>query len=424
MKLRTIVASMALISPVMSVQAAVSDEDFAALQAQLAAIAARLSALESENAELRAINEETIKEVAFTREQVAMKTPEKSAVSMTNSGLKVESIDGDKSFAIGGRLQWDYANIDIDGENVVNDTYIRRARIYFKGQSGDWAYKSQLNVDNNRGNLFRRGGTVEDLYVTYKGFGSTANITAGKHNAPFGLQRLTSSNDMTALERSAATNLFISDRHTGIQFHGKAGMFTYGIGAYEAEAALDNSGDPIEDLGSNELALIGRLTATPINNDGNIVHLGAGFIDADDDNQQFGLKDVYNVEAAAVAGAFHVQSEYFNGKIGRQGGADLETYYLQAGWVITGESRPYKDGKFKRIKPKSDHGAWEVLARYTDGDGDFEGLSDSDAESLLVGINWYATHNVRIGANYSMVKEDVSSTDADIFQARLQYVFD
>ncbi|MCX2980723.1 ATPase [Halieaceae bacterium IMCC14734] len=424
MKLRTIVASMALISPVIQVQAAVSDADFAALQEQLAAIATRLNTLESENAELKAANAETIKEVVFTREQVENMTPENAAISRTGSGLKVASIDGDKSFAIGGRLQWDYANIDINGENVVNDTYIRRGRIYLKGQSDDWAYKTQLNLDNNRGGLFRRGGTVEDFYVTYKGFGSTANITAGKHNAPFSLERLTSSNDMTALERSASTNFFIFDRQVGIQFHGKSGMFTYGVGAYEAEAALFDSGDPIEDLGSQDLAIIGRLTAAPINNDGNVLHFGAGFVHTTEESKRFGLKDVYNIEAAAVLGAFHVQTEYFNGQLATEGSSEVDTYYLQAGWVITGESRPYKDGKFKRIKPTGDYGAWEVLARYNDGDGDYEGLGDREAKSYLVGINWYANNRVRIGANYAMIEEDVTGQDADIFQTRLQYVFD
>jgi phosphate-selective porin OprO/OprP len=271
-------------------------------------------------------------------------------VISTNSGLKVATADGDKSFAIGGRLQWDYANIDVNDENVVNDTGIRRARVYFKGHSGDWAYKLQLNVDDNRGSLRRTGGTVEDLYVKYTGFGDALQITAGKHNSPFSLQRLTSSNDMTALERSAATNFVISNRNTGIQLHGKSGMFTYGIGAYEAEAnfELNSDGELVtnQDLGSNNMAVIGRLTATPINNDGNILHFGAGFIESSEDNQQFGLKDVYNLEFAAVAGAFHVQSEYFDGTGPGVNSDDLETYYFQAGWVLTGESRPYKDGKF------------------------------------------------------------------------------
>lgn len=424
MKLRTIVASMALMSPVIQVQAAVSEADFAALQEQLAAIATRLNALESENAELKAANAETIKEIVYTREKVEGIAQIDTDIVNTTSGLKVTSADGESSFAIGGRLQWDYLNVDVEGETVINDTYIRRGRIYVKGQSGDWAYKSQFNLDNNRGGLFRRGGTVEDFYVTYKGFGSAAQITAGKHNAPFSLQRLNSSNDMTALERSAATNFFIFDRHVGVQLHGKSGMFTYGIGAYEAEAAFFDNGDPIEDLGSEDLAIIGRVTANPINNDGNILHLGAGFVQATEDNQRFGLKDVYNLEAAAVLGAFHVQTEYFNGQLAQEGGSDVDTYYLQGGWVITGESRPYKDGKFKRIKPTGDYGAWEVLARYTDGDGDFEGIGDTDAKAYLLGVNWYATNRVRIGANYVMIKEDASGEDADIFQTRLQYVFD
>jgi phosphate-selective porin OprO/OprP len=348
-------------------------------------------------------------------------------VLSTNSGLKIETADGDRSFAIGGRIMWDYANIDVNGDNVVNDTYIRRARIHLKGHTGDWAYKSQLNLDDDRGNVKRKGGTVEDLYITYKGFGSAAHITAGKHNAPFSLQQLNSSNDMSALERSASTNLFAAGRHTGIQFHGKSGIFTYGIGAYESDKEfLDSDDDFIDraDDDASSLSVVGRLTATPINEDGNVLHLGAGFIEASDDSQNFRLKDVYNLEAAAVVGPYHVQAEYYDGTIGRQNGTNVDTYYIQAGWVLTGESRPYKGGKFKRIKPKADSGAWELVARYNDGNGDFDEIGDVDAKSYLVGVNYYASKNVRIGINYSTIEEADTNNDADVFLARVQYVLD
>jgi phosphate-selective porin OprO/OprP len=346
-------------------------------------------------------------------------------VISTNSGLKVATADGDKSFAIGGRIMWDYVNADLNGQNIINDTEIRRARIYLKGQSGDWAYKSQFNLDDGRGELKRKGGTVEDLYITYKGFGSAANITFGKHNAPFSLQHLNSSNDMTALERSASTILFAAKRQTGIQFHGKSGMFTYGIGAYEAnDTFFDSGGDDLtEARGSSSIAVVGRLTAAPINEDGKVLHLGAGFIEAPDDSQNIFLKDVYNVEVAGVAGPFHAQAEYFDGSVGADS-TDVDSYYIQAGWVLTGESRPYKGGKFKRIKPKSDTGAWELVARYNNGDGDFGDLDEVEAKSYLFGVNWYASNNVRIGANYTTIEEKGSGNDLDIFQARIQYVLD
>jgi phosphate-selective porin OprO/OprP len=340
-------------------------------------------------------------------------------VISTKSGLKVATADGDKSFAVGGRIQWDYANIDVNGENVINDTYIRRARVFFKGHNGDWAYKAQYNLDDNRGILKRKGGVVEDLYIRYTGFGKAANITVGKQKAPFGLEQLTSSKDITSLERSASTSLFTAGRHVGLQLHGTTGMFSYGIGAFEADKEIvDSDGEFFDraDDDSASIAAVGRVTAAPINEDGSVLHFGVGFIEAPDDSQNFRLKDVYNLEVAGVAGPFHFQAEYFDG-------TDADSYYAQAGWVLTGESRPYKKGVFKRIKPSSDSGAWELVARYNDGSGDFGELGDVEAKSYLFGANYY-TGSVRIGANYTQMDQDSTGDDADIFQVRIQYVYE
>jgi phosphate-selective porin OprO/OprP len=342
-------------------------------------------------------------------------------VLSTNSGLKVKTVGGDKSFQIGGRIQYDYADIDLNGNNLVKDAYIRRARIFTKGHSGDWAYKAQFNLDDDRGKTKRKGGTVEDLYIRYTGF-DFADITVGKQKAPFGLEELTSSKDISALERSASTGLFVAGRQTGIQLSGAADNFTYAFGIFEAnEEVLEN--DALTDLPDDDaesLAYVGRATFAPINEKGSVLHLGAGFIAADDNSQNFRLKDVYNLEAGGVAGPFHVQAEFFDGELA---GEDVDSYYIQAGWILTGESRPYSKGKFKRVKPKAGESAWEVITRYNDGSGDFEELGEVDAKSYLVGLNYYQG-NVRLGANYTTIKEDTTDNDVDIFQMRIQYVYD
>lgn len=337
----------------------------------------------------------------------------------TKSGLKVATANGDMSFAVGGRIQWDYSNIDVNGTNVINDSYIRRARIFFKGHNKDWAYKAQFNLDDNRGELKRKGGVVEDLYIRYTGFGKAAKITVGKQSSPFGLEELTSSKDISSLERSASTILFAGGRHYGVQVHGAAGMFTYGIGAFEADKAFLANNDEYIDIVDDDaasIAIVGRVTAAPINENGNVLHFGAGFIEAPDNSQNFRLKDVYNIETAGAAGPFHFQAEYFSG-------TDANAYYTQAGWVITGENRPYKKGVFKRIKPKGDSGAWELVTRYNNGSGDFGEFGDVDAKSYLLGVNYYSG-SVRIGANYTKISEDSTGSDANSLKVRFQYVFE
>ena len=182
-----------------------------------------------------------------------------------------------------------------------------------------------------------------------------------------------------------------------------------------------------------------------------------------DDISQWGL------EAAFVTGPFSLQAEYVDvevdGGVGTRMGptrevtrifdgqevtetitenvsdpftdrySDLEAdgYYIQGAWTITGEQRGYKTkgAYFDKIKPKGSMGAWELIARYEEIDveyggaiSDRNGSADSDAEKMLLGINWYANNNVKFMLNYIDAEarghEDV---DGDAISLRAQYAF-
>lgn len=133
-------------------------------------------------------------------------TSGKDLVIDTDSGIKVKVSDNSASFQLGGRLQWDYDATQSDANGVdTTDFDVRRARLYAKGHFGDWAYKAQFNVAESDG---AKGGNAEDLYIRYLGFGSAATVTIGKQKEPFGLEQLTSSKDISALERSAMTERY------------------------------------------------------------------------------------------------------------------------------------------------------------------------------------------------------------------------
>ena len=95
---------------------------------------------------------------------------------------------------------------------------------------------------------------------------------------------------------------------------------------------------------------------------------------------------------------------------------------MQAGWIITGETRPYKSGVFKRVKPGSSSGAWEVVVRYEDGDGAYsdEELGNTDATSFGIGLNYYINNIIRVGATYTDAKDNLSYDTGSEFRARLQ----
>ncbi|MFZ0486091.1 MAG: porin, partial [Arenicellales bacterium] len=114
----------------------------------------------------------------------------------------------------------------------------------------------------------------------------------------------------------------------------------------------------------------------------------------------------------------------------------FDGWYAYASWLLTGESRNYDpgDGTFGRITPRHSvgqggPGAFELGLRFSRLD-----LTDDDViggveDNLTLGLNWYATPNVRFMANYIKVLQldrPGSEFDGDtpsVFQIRGQADF-
>lgn len=336
----------------------------------------------------------------------------------TKGGLTAATADGEASVQLGGRIQWDYdateaRDYSIDSE----DLDIRRARLFVAGHYGDWAYKAQFNIAESDG---AEGGDAEDLYVRYTGFGKLANITVGKQQEPFGLEELTSSKDISVLERSALNERYAPGRSSGLQVHGNGANWTYGIGLFEAD------GDGSDDM--SDTALTGRVTFAPIQSHDMVLHLGTAYTtrDSDGDPATAGDFDVHSLELALVTGPFHAQAEYFNAEQSNEmADVDFDGYYVQVGWIVTGEARPYKNGVFKRVKPAADSGAWEVVMRYEDGFGKYSdvGLNTVEGEQATLGVNYYVNDNVRLGLSYMSGEEDATGFEGEELRARVQFAF-
>ena len=244
--------------------------------------------------------------------------------------------------------------------------------------------------------------------MRYTGFGKSAVVTVGNQQQPFGLELLTSSKDISVLERTAATELFTVGRAESVVLSGKFdGNQTYAAGLYFDDVDPNDTGE--------EAGFAARYTIAPLKTDNSLVHLGAAYRDIDD-------TEALGLEVAAVSGSFHVQAEYFDGDFGDE---SLSGQYVQVGYILTGETRPYSGGKFKRVKPASQGGAWEVVARYEDGDGDFGDieLGETDATAYTVGVNWYAHNNVRFGLNYTDGEDNVTNDDGSEIRLRAQLTF-
>lgn len=344
-----------------------------------------------------------------------VRTDGQDIILSTKGGLKLETEDKSASFQIGGRLHWDYTqdetNTAANGNRTADDFDARRARIALRGHFNDFEYKAEFNIAESG----TSGGSVEDLYVKYNGFGEMANLTIGKQRVPFGMDVLTSSNDISLLERSAMTERYTLGRSAGFKLSGR-GMdkkFTYGVGVFEAD------GDGANDF--EDQAVAGRVTFAPILTKTSVLHFGAGY-------QTIGAvnpadeTDTMNFEVAGAYGPFHAQAEYYDSDVGPQ---NFNGYYAQVGYILNGGgTRPYSNGVFKRVKAVPG-GTWEVTARYEEGDGRFNdvGLAFIDAQQVSLGLNYYMNDSVRIGVSYMDAESNTNSDNGNELRMRLQFTY-
>ncbi|MBU2739421.1 hypothetical protein HJG40_11635 [Acidithiobacillus sp. ATCC 19703] len=123
--------------------------------------------------------------------------------------------------------------------------------------------------------------------------------------------------------------------------------------------------------------------------------------------------------------------------------ASFNGYYVQASYILTGQSRNFKPkiGEFHYLKDIGPGGAWEVALRY-----DRLNMNDAKAgiyggrgSNITAGINWYANEHVRLMLDYShahlgdiptsapagasYVNSPLYNTDLNILQFRGQFLF-
>lgn len=388
-------------------------------------------ALAAESASSSVNLEERIRLLEERLEKVSAKD---SAVATTNGRSLTFKRGDDYSYQIGGRLQLDAASYDEeqDGNEFGSGTNVRRLFLDVRGTVYDhWNYRFQYDFARPGGTDSSGARGIRDAYIQYTGF--TNDVTIGQFKEPFGLEHIASSLNTTFIERGL-TNVFTPDRRIGVGLSNEGQNWTYAAGVFGETTEGDVAGE-----GDEGWDVTGRFTYAPINSAGKVLHLGVAgrqhtpedstnslrlrerpesnvtdvrLIDTntlvDVDNIQYGA-----LEAAAVFGPFSVQSEYVDTNVSRSGASDdldFNAWYAYASFFVTGESRPYKNGVFDRIKPKSTVGqggigAWEVALRYSAADLTDGSVIGGEQKNATLGVNWYATENIRFSANYVKVLE-------------------
>jgi phosphate-selective porin OprO/OprP len=411
-------------------QSGVSADDIAALKAQIAALQAKVEALETRTDAQSDIN-------VGTQQSLDKMVADAPKVE-TKGGIKITSADKNFEASLGGRIHFDTYLFDNDLVDPTGTTEFRRARLTLSGKAFGWEYKME--------NDFGAGGGLEgfrDVYIATKALGG--KVTIGQFKPYRSMEELTSSNEITMMERpfASASGLFSGRQfRQGVGYLRGGDNYTFGVTAFNTRDAAASRN---EGVGASA-----RVTFAPINDENSTLHFG---LSASTENANQGSPDMrasvayagrrgpsqtiatttgasgdsvdhIGVEAAGAFGPMFFQSEFARATFGQPlgGDQDVETFYVMGSWVLTGQHKPYKAGSGVFGSPKvADGGAWELTARYdTIENKDIEGL---EVASTTLGLNYYVNPNLRFMFNYIRGDNEFTGDETGQYALRAQFAF-
>ena len=372
------------------------------------------------------------------------------------TGLNFESGDGNFKVKLGGRIHDDWLwwlEPDDDVEDAVGrldeGTEFRRARLFTSGTLFERVeFKAQYDFTDGDADF-------KDLWLGVKGIPIVNHIRVGQMKEPFGLEELTSSNTITFMERSTASEAFAPSRNTGLMVFDTAledDRLWWGAGVFRD---TDDFGD---DPGGGEFNITAHLTGLPYwEDDGKkMIHLGAAVSrrEANEnrlrrrsrpeihngprfvDTGNFAADDEFlaGLEGALVYDGFSLQGEWMIDAVNRERPSDDVTFtggYIQASFWITGEHRPYKrsDGAFDRVKPIENFlgkeegvGAWEVAIRWSTLDLTDDVIAGGELDGWTLGVNWHLNPQARWMLNLVVPDlDDVGTSSAMMMRFQIDF---
>jgi len=335
----------------------------------------------------------------------------------TKGKIKIESADGKYSFQPIGRVMWDAVSTDGDDSGKeFHGTELRRARLGFQGKVEDFGYKFEADFAGG-------DASIKDAYVSYntKLAGNKTSIKLGQSQIAFGFNTAASSKYMTFMDRPWYADKATSPaRQSGVaaKVSGKAWSAATSV----TQGSLKD-GTTEENEAGTTFALRG--TFMPMKS----VQVGAGYMSVSSNAEGFKFSnhltahedplkigtalssndydgsDAFEMDAVGIFGPFHALAEYnayaANSK-GNTDDVDVNSYSVEAGYFLTGESMKLKHGLWGGITPKSSAGAWQLAARYENTAIDGDSI-EQEADMATFGVNYYANKNVRFMLDYSQV---------------------
>ncbi len=350
---------------------------------------------------------------------------------------------GDAQNDTAGFLNTDSAQ-EVLGVPIEGGVQWRRARLDARGTFGKY-FHFRYRWDFTSSNPPH----LQDAYFGLRNLPiPTLEIMAGRFREPLGLEGTTGANDTTFMERSV-TSAFLPARDTGLLFYGEAPRrkIRWAIGILRPE---DEDRTRAE---TDRVGISGRFAGALHPKGGKtLVHLGIdlwrrnvdptiGFSSRPESGIAPRFVDTGEITATSVhlgiaetavqRGPFSVQGEFVPAIVEStdQGQLFFHAFYVMGSYVLTGETRRYSGGRFRRPRPKHElgdgaggKGAFEVAVRFSRIDLNDKSVTGGELNDVSAAFNWYPTNHTR--AYFNVIRAELEGADPVwIFQLRLQIAF-
>lgn len=338
-------------------------------------------------------------------------------------GVPTIELGGSVTVKPRARLHLDYGDLSgpagSDADTAGPGIAMRRLRFGIEGDlPADFSYRFDADFSADV-------VEVVDAWLRYRS--GRLTITAGQQNIAQGLEELTSSNDISFMERAAFTDAFGFERQVGVQAE------------YAGEAVLVQAGVASEnmlELGDgtpNKMSYRGRAVWFP--QAGSVqLHFGAhanlrdyvaagrairyrqrAFLNSVDTRflatpRMLAAHDLgLGLEAAVLSGRWHAQAEAHWNRVERLDAARNPTFFglaVETGIFLTRDQRQYRAGIFRtptvrRPVTEGGIGAIQLNARYDRLDLNDAGVIGGVQDSVQLALIWWPVPQVRLLATYA-----------------------
>ena len=362
-------------------------------------------------------------QVEALQEQLNELKGQMTRVTPTWKGAPVfEDKESGWSFKPRGRIQYDAGYVENPGDSIATRNLgfnhrVRRVRLGAEGSiPGGFGYKFEMDFANSAVGF-------GDVILTYAPKDKPWSVTIGNHETFESLEQITSSRFLSFLERAQMNDAFTHTRRLGLSvgFQDKLNILRVNAGLFAAhsiDASVDNEGWIAAARATYSPQAFGGMLHLAVNaqhrefqaNNGATVTTSVGapstnqqgryrarpFLQTTDvrfvDTGSFAAKsdNIVGIEAGGIFGPLHVVGEaqwtavnaYSSGDtlagldafptatfLVPSGDPGFFSFYAEAGWFLTGETRGYKNGQWDRTKvskpfSKGGWGALQLNARY------------------------------------------------------------